>query len=104
MTKLALALAAATVLAVPALAQAGAPIRVTLAAPAANSTVKAIATTWTCAGASCTGPAINGRFGDARGCREIAKAAGAVASYEGEKGPLGADDLAKCNKSAKKAG
>ena len=104
MTKFSLSLAAAVVLAVPALAQSGGPIRVTLAAPAANSTVKAIATTWTCTGASCTGPAINGRFGDARGCREIAKAAGAVAAYEGEKGPLGVDDLAKCNKSAKKVG
>ena len=104
MIKLTLALATAVVLAVPALAQTGAPIRVTLAAPAATGTVKAIATTWTCTGAACTGPAINSRFGDARGCREIAKAAGAVTAYEGEKGPLGADDLAKCNKSARKAG
>ena len=102
MTKLFLALAALTA---PALAQQGAPIRVTLAAPVAkDGTVKALATSWTCAGASCTGPAINGRFGDARGCREIAKVAGAVVAYRGAKGDLSADDLVKCNKSAKKPG
>lgn len=94
----------AALLAAPALAQT-APIRATMAAPVAqDGPVRALATTWQCAGATCTGPAINGRFGDARGCREIAHAAGAVTAYEGAKGALPADDLAKCNKSAKKAG
>ena len=80
-----------------------APIRVTLAAPVAqDGAVKALATSWQCTGTACTGPAINGRFGDARGCREIAHAAGAVAAYQGAKGPLGADELAKCNKAARK--
>lgn len=92
----------ALVVAAPALAQT-APIRATMAAPVAqDGPVRALATTWQCTGALCTGPAINGRFGDPRGCREIAHAAGAVTAYEGAKGPLGADDLAKCNKSAKK--
>lgn len=85
-------------------AAAPAPIRVTLAAPVAkDGAVKALATTWTCTGTACTGPEINGRFGDARGCREIAKAAGMVAAYTTAKGELSADDLAKCNKSARKA-
>lgn len=94
--------AIAIVLAGPAVAQRGGPIRVTLAAPVAqDGAVKALATSWTCTGTVCTGPAINGRFGDARGCREIAKVAGTVASYAGAKGELSADDLARCNKSAK---
>ena len=95
----------AALLAVPALAQGPAPIRVTLAAPVAqDGSVKALATTWNCTGTACTGPEINGRFGDARGCREIAKVTGTVAAYATAKGELSADDLAKCNKSAKKAG
>lgn len=98
-----LPLLAASLLATPALAQA--PIRVTLAEPVAkDGPIKALATNWTCTGTACVGPEINGRFGDARGCREIAKVAGAVTRYAGAKGELGADELAKCNKSAKKPG
>lgn len=96
-------LLAAVMLAAPVAAQA--PIRATLAAPVAkDGTVKAMATSWTCTGTSCTGPEINGRFGDPRACREIAKVAGAVTAFTTTKGELGADELAKCNKSAKKAG
>ena len=92
----------AALFAAPAIAQT-APIRATMAAPVAqDGPVKALATSWTCTGTLCTGPAINGRFGDPRGCREIAKVAGPVSAYEGVKGPLSADDLAKCNKAAKK--
>lgn len=103
MTKLIPALAA-MLFAHAAVAETAAPIRVTLAAPVAqNGVVKAMATSWNCTGAACTGPAINGRFGDARGCREIAKVAGAVTAYVGARGELNADDLARCNKSAKTA-
>lgn len=95
----------AALLAAPALAQTPAAIRVTMAAPVAQSgSVRAMATTWNCTGTVCTGPEINGRFGEARACREVAKAVGAVSAFAGPKGELSADDLAKCNKSAKKAG
>lgn len=106
MTKLALTLTAAAALTGhTAIAQTTAPIRVTLAAPVAkDGPVRALATTWNCAGTVCTGPEINGRFGEPRACREVAKAVGAVAGYTGLKGELSADELAKCNKSAKKSG
>ena len=94
----------AALLAVPAVAQ-NAPIRVTMAAPVAKEgSIRAMATTWNCTGTVCTGPEINGRFGEPRACREVAKAVGMVAAYTGPKGELSADELAKCNKSAKKAG
>ncbi|WP_419807446.1 CC_3452 family protein [Sphingomonas sp.] len=80
------------------------PVRATLTAPlAAPLRVSSSAATWTCTGVSCTGPASNARLGDARGCRELAKAAGAVASYSGAGGEMAAEDLAKCNKAAKPA-
>lgn len=102
--KLTLILSAAA-MATPVLAQTPAPIRVTLAAPVAkDGPVRALATTWNCAGTVCTGPEINGRFGEPRACREVAKAVGAVAGYTGPKGELDTDELAKCNKSAKKSG
>ena len=101
MTKLFSALAAALVLSGAAAAQDGA-IRVTLAAPVAQAgAVQGLATRWTCTGTTCIGPMGNARLGDARACREAAKAVGTVTAYEGPRGALGADDLAKCNKSAK---
>ena len=104
MTKLTLTLAAALSLAGTAIAQAPAAIRVTMAAPVAQAgPVQAMATRWACAGTVCTGPVVNARLGDARACREVAKAVGAVAGYVGTRGELNADDLAKCNKSAKRA-
>lgn len=97
--------AAAALLGQTAIAQTAAPIRVTLAAPVArNGAVKALATSWNCVGTACTGAEINGRFGDSRGCREIAKVAGVVTAYATAKGELDAEELARCNKSAKKAG
>lgn len=84
-------------------AQTPAPIRVTLAAPVAkDGVVKAMATSWSCTGTACTGPEINGRFGDPRACREIAKVTGTVTAFATARGEFGAEDLARCNKSAKK--
>ena len=101
MTKSTITLAAALSLAGAALAQAPATIRVTLAAPVAEAgPVQGMATRWTCADTVCTGPALNARLGDARACREVAKAVGAVTAYAGTRGELAADDLAKCNRSA----
>ena len=85
-------------------ADAPAPIRVTLASPVAQAgAVQGLATRWSCTGTSCTGPELNARFGDARACREAAKAAGVVTAYVSARGELAADDLAKCNKSAKRS-
>lgn len=95
----------AALMAAPAIAQTPAAIRVTMAAPVAkDGSVRAMATTWICVGTVCTGPEINGRFGEPRACREVAKAVGAVTAYAGPHGELSADELAKCNKSAKKTG
>ena len=103
MTKLYAAFAALT-LAAPAIADAPATIRVTFAAPVAQSgAVQGLATQWTCAGATCTGPELNARYGDARACREAARAVGTVTAYQSARGALGADDLAKCNKAAKRS-
>lgn len=55
---------------------------------------------WRCAGSTCTGPMSNNRLGDARGCRELAKIAGAVSAYQGRRGPLNPQDLVKCNEHA----
>lgn len=86
-------------------AEAPQPIRATMAAPVAqDGAVRAQATSWMCTGALCTGPEINGRFGDARACREVAKAVGAVTAFSTGHGEFAAEDLARCNKSAKKAG
>ncbi len=105
MIKLLLLVAAAALSGPAAQAQTSAAYRATMAAPVArDGPVKALATGWNCAGATCTGPAINGRFGEPRACREIAKAAGAVTAFAGPRGEMSADDLAKCNKSAKKTG
>lgn len=104
MTKLTMTLAALC-LAGAATAQTPNPVRVTLAAPVAQAgPVQGLATRWNCAGTVCTGPASNARLGDARACREVAKAVGAIASYEGGRAAFAVDDLAKCNKSAKRAG
>lgn len=95
----------AALMAAPAIAQTPAAIRVTMATPVAkDGSVRAMATTWTCVGTVCTGPEINGRFGEPRACREVAKAVGAVTAYARPRGELSADELAKCNKSAKKTG
>ncbi len=92
---------AAAFLAAPAFAQG--PITVTMAAPVAHDgAVQALATTWQCTGATCTGPEINARFGDPRACREIARAAGPVTAFASARGTLPADELARCNKAAKK--
>lgn len=94
----------AALFAVPAVAADPVPVRATLAAPlAAPLRVSSSAATWTCTGATCTGPASNARLGDARACRELVKAAGAAASYTGARGEMSADDLAKCNRAAKPA-
>lgn len=104
MTRLLIALAPVLTFAAAAIAQAPAPIRVTLAAPVAqNGAVQGLATRWTCVGTDCTGPAINARLGDARACREIAKVTGTIAVYQGMRGALGAEDLARCNKSARRS-
>ena len=103
MTKLFLALAPVLCLSGVAAADAPAPIRITLATPVAQpGPVQGQATRWTCAGATCTGPELNARLGDARACREAAKAAGVVTAYSSMRGELSADDLARCNKAAKR--
>lgn len=95
-------LAIAALFAQPALAADPVPVRATLAAPlAAPLRVTSSAATWSCTGATCTGPASNARLGDARACRELVKAAGAAATYTGTRGEMSADDLARCNKAAK---
>lgn len=104
MTKLFLALAPALSLSGIAAADAPTPIRITLATPVAQpGPVQGQATRWSCAGTSCTGPELNARLGDARACREAAKVAGTITAYTSARGELGAEDLAKCNKSAKRS-
>lgn len=97
-------LALAALFAQPVVAADPVPVRATLAAPlAAPLRVTSSAATWTCTGATCTGPASNARLGDARACRELVKAAGAASTYTGARGEMNAEDLAKCNKAAKPA-
>lgn len=54
---------------------------------------------WTCAGTRCTA---NGRGGNVsvKGCSELARQVGAVASYRSEVKRLGEGDLAECNRIA----
>lgn len=77
-------------------------VRATLVAPtSARNPIIGFSTTYTCTGTSCSGPASNARHGDERACRELARGAGPVASFEGLKGALPADQLARCNEHAR---
>jgi len=70
-----------------------------LAAPVAKQ-VKVIADSavFVCAADSCT--AVSYKTPTLRGCKAIAKEAGAVVSYTVDDKALSADDLAKCNAAA----
>jgi hypothetical protein len=69
------------------------------AAAAKRAAVTAGGVRWTCAGTRCTA---SGRGGNVsvKGCSELARQVGAVASYRSEVKRLGEGDLAECNRVA----
>ena len=68
-------------------------------AAAKRAAVTAGGVHWTCAGTRCTA---SGRGGNVsvKGCSELARQVGAVASYRSEVKRLGESDLAECNRIA----
>lgn len=84
-------------------APAATSVSATLATPASSARVTYGSVSWSCAGATCTAAPVAARLGDARACRDLAKQVGALTAFDGLRGALGAEDLAKCNRSAKPA-
>ena len=96
MTRAAAIIAAATLFAAPALA--GSYSAKPAANPAANHIVgKNIA--WSCAAGTCRGSTELSR--PLVLCQDLAKRAGRIDSFTADGRPLSADELAKCNASAK---
>ena len=96
MTRVAAIIAAATLFAAPAFA--GSYVAKHIEAPTTKSIVgKNIA--WTCASGACRGSTEASR--PLVLCQDLAKRAGRIESFTADGRPLSADDLAKCNASAK---
>lgn len=74
-----------------------------LAQPARRATATAGGVTWTCAGARCTASGRGGKV-SVRGCRELARTVGPVASYRSEINALIDADLRECNRLAQGTG
>ncbi len=96
MTRIVAMIAATSLFAVPALA--GSYAAKPLAAPVAKTIVgKDIS--WSCGAGSCRGSTESSR--PLVLCQDLAKRAGRIESFVADGHPLAADDLAKCNASAK---
>lgn len=99
-----LAASAALVLSAGAASAADARLTASLAQPvAAKTRVVAGGAVWTCEGGTCNAGAATSRSAGFRACQALAKEVGAVTAYGG-RSTLGAEQLAKCNASAKASG
>lgn len=74
-----------------------------LAQPAHRAAATAGGVKWSCAGARCSATGRGGNV-SVRGCSELARAVGAVASYRSEIKALGDASLRECNRLAQGAG
>ncbi len=81
------------------------PITATLQNPqASQGQVIAASAVWNCAGATCVSHLAPDASEGVSGCRALAKQVGPLASYAGQRKPLDAAALAKCNAGLPAAG
>ena len=78
-------------------------VTATLQAPAAKARVIAGGAVWNCEGTVCVATAAPDNVASTKSCKDLAKAVGTVVGYASASFSLDAENLAKCNLSARPA-